>query len=112
MDHRYSAPGCCWAWWLAAQQSATRTHDHVRHGTLSLMAVSDLDTGRIYCACARRHRHQEVLAFLYQLTRYFSTQQVHLILDNHSTHRHRKVKAWWKTHPRFYFTPTYSSWLN
>ncbi len=41
---------------------ATRTHDYVRHGTLSLRAALDLDTGRIYYACAARNRHQEFLA--------------------------------------------------
>lgn len=39
---------------------------------------------------------------------------MHLILDNHATHGHRKVKAWRKANPRFHFhfTPAYSSWLN
>ena len=39
---------------------------------------------------------------------------MHLILDNHATHRHRKVKAWRKATSRFHFhfTPAYSSWLN
>ncbi|MYD89971.1 MAG: hypothetical protein F4Y08_06475 [Caldilineaceae bacterium SB0662_bin_9] len=47
-------------------------------------------------------------------TRCFATRQVHLILDNHATHRHRKVKAWRKATSRFHFhfTPAYSSWLN
>jgi len=35
-------------------------------------------------------------------------------MDNYSTHKHEKVKAWLKKHPRFHmhFTPTSSSWLN
>ena len=41
--------------------TATRTHDHIRHGTLSRMAAQDLDTGKVHYACAQRHRHQEVL---------------------------------------------------
>ena len=93
-----------------AGRPATRTHDYVRHGTLSLRAA----TGRIYYACAARNRHQEFLAFLRQLARRFPTQQVHLVLDNYSPHKHHKVKAWRETHPRFHFhfIPTYSSWLN
>ena len=94
--------------------TATRTHDYVRGGTLALLAALDLDTGKVYYACARRHRHQELLAFLRQLARRFPTQQVHLILDNYSPHKHRKVRDWWQAHPRFHFhfTPTYASWLN
>ena len=97
-----------------AGRPATHTHDYVRHGTLSLRAALDLDTGRIYYACAARNRHQEFLAFLRQLARRFPTQQVHLILDNYSPHKHRKVQTWQQAHPRFHFhfIPTYSSWLN
>ena len=69
---------------------------------------------RLYYACAKRHRHQELLAFLRQLARRFPTQQVHLILDNYSPHKHRKVRDWLEANPRFHFhfTPTCSSWLN
>jgi len=39
---------------------------------------------------------------------------VHAIVDNYATHKHPKVKAWLKRHPRFtfHFTPTSASWLN
>jgi transposase len=39
---------------------------------------------------------------------------LHLIVDNYATHKHPKVKAWLKRHPRFHihFIPTSSSWLN
>jgi hypothetical protein len=39
---------------------------------------------------------------------------VHLILDNASTHKTPAIKAWLDAHPRFvvHFTPTSSSWLN
>ena len=99
---------------VGAGLPATRTHDHVRHGTLSLRAALDLDTGRVCHACAARNRHQEFPAFLRQLARRFPTQQVHLVLDNYSPHKHRKVKDWLEANPRFHFhfTPTGSSWLN
>src|SRR5580704_1920533 len=39
---------------------------------------------------------------------------LHLIVDNYATHKHAKVKAWLKRHPRFHlhFTPTSASWIN
>jgi transposase len=39
---------------------------------------------------------------------------VHLVLDNASTHKTPAVKRWLTSHPRFvlHFTPTSSSWLN
>jgi DDE superfamily endonuclease len=43
-----------------------------------------------------------------------SGKLVRVILDNYATHKHPKVRAWLKRHPRFvfHFTPTSSSWLN
>jgi transposase len=40
--------------------------------------------------------------------------KLHIICDNYSTHKHAKVAAWLKRHPRFHihFIPTSSSWLN
>jgi transposase len=40
--------------------------------------------------------------------------ELHIICDNYSTHKHAKVTAWLKRHPRFHihFIPTSSSWLN
>ena len=72
-------------------RGATRTHDYRRHSTFALLAALDLDTSKVYYADAKRHRHQEFLAFLRQLARRFPTQQVHLVLDNYSPHKHRKV---------------------
>ncbi len=39
---------------------------------------------------------------------------VHLVLDNASTHKTPAVMRWLTNHPRFvlHFTPTSSSWLN
>jgi len=40
--------------------------------------------------------------------------EVHVVLDNSSTHKTPSIQRWLKRHPRFtlHFTPTYSSWLN
>ena len=39
---------------------------------------------------------------------------VHLILDNYSTHKTPAIKRWLAAHPRFHlhFTPTGASWMN
>jgi putative transposase len=65
--------------------------------------------------CKPRHRHQEFLAFLRRIEAAVpSNLDVHLIVDNYSTHKHAKVKAWLAKRPRWHihFIPTYSSWLN
>jgi putative transposase len=91
------------------------THDYTRHGTTTLFAAFDIATGKVIADCKRRHRHQEFLAFLTEVeTNVPAHLDVHLILDNYGTHKHRKVKAWLARRPRFHvhFTPTYASWLN
>jgi transposase len=93
----------------------TRTHDYIRHGTLTLFAALNYLDGKLISRIARRHRHQEWLAFLKTIEREAPAGlTLHLIADNYATHKHAKVKAWLAKHPRFHmhFTPTSSSWLN
>lgn len=93
----------------------TMTHDYVRNGTTTLFAALDVAAGRLIGSCMERHRHQEWIAFLKRIDQ--QTPQdvdLHIIADNYATHKHPKVKAWLKRHPRFHmhFTPTSASWLN
>ena len=91
------------------------THDYLRHGTTTLFAALDVQSGGVFAQCKHRHRHQEFLAFLAQLDSHVpATLDLHLIMDNYATHKHPKVRAWLAKRPRYHvhFTPTYSSWLN
>lgn len=93
----------------------TRTHDYVRHGTITLFAALSYLDGKILSRVAARHTHREWLAFLKQLDAQTPAElDLHLIADNYSTHKHPKVKAWLARHPRFHmhFVPTSSSWMN
>jgi putative transposase len=91
------------------------THDYKRHGTTTLFAALDVLTGTVLTECKPRHRHQEFLAFLRRIDRSIPQRlDIHLIVDNYSTHKHARVKAWLARRPRWHihFIPTYSSWLN
>ena len=96
-------------------RAGTMTHDYKRHGTTTLFAALDVLTGTVIGECLPRHRHTEFLKFLRTIDRELPKGlQVHLILDNYSTHKHETVEKWLAKHPRFHlhFTPTSSSWLN
>ena len=96
-------------------RAGTMTHDYKRHGTTTLSAALDVLSGTVIGECLPRHRHVEFLKFLRTIDREVPEGlQVHLILDNYSTHKHENVKTWLAKHPRFHlhFTPTASSWLN
>lgn len=91
------------------------THDYFRHGTTTLFAALDVATGTVIGQCKARHRHQELLSFLRHIESNVPKElDVHVIMDNYSTHKHPKVRAWFAKRPRFHlhFTPTYASWLN
>jgi transposase len=96
-------------------RAGTMTHDYKRNGTTTLFAALDVATGHVIGQCMKRHRHQEWLKFLRRIeAETLPHLDVHLIADNYATHKHPKVKAWLKRHPRFHmhFTPTSGSWLN
>ena len=93
----------------------TMTHDYKRNGTTTLFAAIDMVHGKVIGTCQPKHRHQEWLKFLQLIDAQTDpTLDLHIIADNYSTHKHAKVKAWLKKHPRFHmhFIPTSSSWLN
>lgn len=93
----------------------TMTHDYKRHGTTTLFAALNVAEGIVIDKCMPRHRHQEWIKFLQKIDNCTPPDlDLHLIADNYATHKHPKVKAWLKRHPRFHmhFIPTSSSWLN
>jgi transposase len=92
-----------------------QTHTYVRNGTTSLFAALDIATGRVIGKCRRHHRSTEFVKFLQQIDDSVPPElDVHVILDNLSTHKTPQAHRWFLRHPRFHihFTPTYSSWLN
>ena len=100
---------------LAPGVPARQSHDYERHGVTSLFAALDVASGVTISSCYRRHRHQEFLRFLNDIDTSLPARfEVHLVMDNYSTHKVSKVQAWLKRHPRYHvhFTPTSGSWLN
>jgi transposase len=100
---------------LKKGRCGTMTHDYKRHGTTTLFAALNILDGTVFGRCMQKHRHQEFIRFLNAVDASVPTgRQIHAIVDNYATHKHPKVRAWLKRHPRwtFHFTPTSASWLN
>ena len=94
---------------------ARASHDYKRAGTSSLYAALDLASGKVIGSLHARHRAIEFKKFLQTIDREVPADlDVHVVLDNASTHKTPAVKRWLAAHPRFvlHFTPTSSSWLN
>jgi len=100
---------------LKKGRCGTMTHDYKRNGTTTLFAALSMLDGHVIGDCMPRHRHQEFIRFLKKIDAETPAElDLHLIVDNYSTHKHDRVKAWLQRHPRFHlhFIPTSSSWLN
>jgi len=90
-----------------------RSHDYKRNGTSTLFAALDVLSGHVTASHYQRRRRIEFLDFMNRIVAAYPGKQIHVILDNLSTHKPKRER-WLARHPnvRFHFTPTYSSWLN
>ena len=89
--------------------------EYVRHGTLSLYAALETQTGAILGKTAERHTSDEFVSFLDQIVAsQRHHREIHIIADNLSAHKTAKGMAFLEAHPNvaLHYTPTYASWLN
>lgn len=90
------------------------SHEYKRNGTASLLACLDVHSGQVRGECIRRNNSVTFIRFLRRLLREFPDKDLFVILDNGSSHRSKKTRAWAAKHKRLHlaFTPTHASWLN
>ncbi len=93
---------------------ARQTHDYRRNGITSLFAALEIATGKIVGHCSETHNGSDFLSFLRRVNRLYRSRELHIVLDNSSTHSTPAVQAWLATHPHvsLHFTPKGASWLN
>jgi transposase len=99
---------------LTKGQIERHTHDYKRNGVVDLYAALDVATGHVTGQCTDTHTGADFLSFMQKVAREYPKKDLHVILDNSSTHKTPDVMAWKALHPRitFHFTPTSASWLN
>src|SRR6201995_4956442 len=96
-------------------QAERHTHDYKRHGTTSLFAALNVATGQIIGKCLPRHRAREFRRFLDLVEQNVPDDlDLHVIIDNASTHKTKLIRNWFAKRPRWHphFTPTSASWIN
>src|SRR6202011_2400432 len=89
--------------------------EYYRHGTLSLFAALNTQSGEVLGKTSARHTSAEFVAFLEQIVASQTpAKEIHIIVDNLSAHRTSKVWEFLERNRnvRIHYTPTYSSWLN
>jgi transposase len=90
-----------------------QSHDYKRHGTTTLFAALNVGTGTVTGRHYKRRRRIEFLDFMNRVVSRHADKEIHVILDNLSTHKPKR-DLWLARHPNvhFHFTPTHASWLN
>ena len=89
------------------------SHEYKRHGTTTLFAALEVATGQVKVKHYSRRRRREFLDFMNSIVAQYLDIELHVVLDNLSTHKPKHDK-WLACHPNvhFHYTPTHASWLN
>jgi transposase len=100
---------------LSPGRAESHGFEYFRHGTLSLYAALETQSGEILGKTAQRHTSAEFVSFLEEIVASQPLgKAIHVIADNLSAHKTKLVDAFLESHAnvRLHYTPTYSSWLN
>jgi transposase len=91
-----------------------RSHEYKRNGTASLMAALEVHQGTILGQCIENNNSDTFIRFLRRLLKAYPNKELHLIVDNGSSHRSKQTTQWIAKQKRIHlhFTPTHASWLN
>jgi len=92
-----------------------REFEYRRHGTVSLMAALDVHGGEVLARDIARNDSATFCDFLDDIDRAVDPlMEIHLVLDNGSSHTAKATKRWLDAHPRFvaHYTPPHASWVN
>ncbi|MCJ1676198.1 IS630 family transposase [Streptomyces sp. APSN-46.1] len=98
----------------APGRPARQEFEYRRHGTVSIAAALDVNTGEVLTQPITRNDSATFVRFLKMLDRIIDPRrEIHVVLDNGSAHT-AKTKAWLAAHPRWHvhWTPPHASWLN
>ncbi len=99
---------------LRAGIPARQTHDYRRSGVTDLYAALEIANGTVTGELAPHHTGADFLHFLGTVSRRYRRRELHIVLDNSSTHSVPAVQEFLAAHPliHFHFTPTGASWMN
>ena len=92
-----------------------REFEYRRHGTAKLMAALDVTTGQVLAETIDRNDAVTFIGFLESIDKITDPSlQIHVVLDNGSSHVAKLTRAWFDAHPRWHahFTPKHASWVN
>ena len=89
--------------------------EYIRHGTRTLLAAFETQTGQVFGHCGAQRRASDLLAFMEAVAERYATGPVYVIWDNLNIHHGQRWEAFNQRHGRrfhFVYTPLHASWVN
>jgi transposase len=89
--------------------------EYRRHGTASLLAAMDVHSGEVLGTDIAKNNSVTFIDFLAEIEKNVAAPlEIHLVMDNGSSHTSHETKKWLSEHPRFvpHYTPKHASWVN
>ena len=94
-QHEKPSGATHWSCWSTKNRAVTTTSDYKRQATTTLFAALNALDGTMIGSRVDEHRLEEFLRFLRTVDREVPKGlAVHMILDNHASHKHQDVLAW------------------
>lgn len=96
-------------------RAARREFEYIRNGTVSIIAALQVATGEVIVEPISRNDSATFTGFLRRLEQSIAPDlNIHIVMDNGSSHTARATKAWLAAHPRIgvTYTPKHASWLD
>jgi transposase len=96
-------------------RAARREFEYVRNGTVSIIAALQVATGQVITEPVTSNNSVTFISFLHRLDQCTAPHlNIHLVMDNGSSHTSRATRAWIAAHPRISvtYTPKHASWLD
>lgn len=100
---------------VAPGRPRRREFEYIRHGTARLVAALAVHSGKVVAQPIARNNSKNFCAFLETIEAGVDPNlDIHVILDNGSSHVSKETKAWFAAHPRWvvHYTPPHASWVN
>jgi transposase len=94
---------------------ARREFEYVRNGAVSIIAALHVATGQVIAEPITSNNSVTFISFLHRLDQCIDPRlQIHLVMDNGSSHTSGATRAWIAAHPRISVTctPKHASWLD
>ena len=90
------------------------SNEYVRHGTQTLLAAVDIQTGKATTWVNKTRKAADFVTFMDRVVEEYPGQRLCVVMDNLNTHNGRQAREWLERHPEvtFHYTPTHASWVN